>query len=264
MEGPLAEFSINDIISLVSLGKQTGSAEIEGLLNGRSVSGCLYFKAGNVCHATLLDLPPLEAALTFFILEEGYFRFRQGQKPDREDLKTSNELIIMQGVNRIDQWKAATALVQPGDVPVLITKPANLNGTISLKPDDWKLLTSINGKNDVGGLAQKTNLGQFKTTLALANLLKTGLVEKKPRSSKAVLYPELERLATGQLGQPAKSLLDQTYQRLQLQPGDELSLEQAIEVVNNFRRLSALMVGPGPSEMLDEQIRAKLKSMYQR
>ncbi len=264
MEGPLQEFSINDIISLVSLGKQTGSAEIEGLLNGRSVSGCLYFKAGNVCHANLLELPPLEAALTFFILEEGYFRFRQGQKPDREDLKTSNELLIMQGINRVDQWKAAQALVQPGDIPVLIPKPASLNSTINLSPDDWKVLTSINGQNDLVGLAQKTNLGQFKTTLALANLFRAGLVEKKPRSSKAVLYPELERLATGQPGQPAKSLLDQTYQRLNLQPADELSLEQAIQVVNNFRRLSALMVGPGPAEMLDEQIRAKLKSLYHR
>lgn len=263
MEGPLKEFSINDIISLVSLGKQTGCAEIEGMLNGRQVTGVLYFKGGNICHATLLDLPPLEAALTFFILEDGYFRFKQGQKTDREDLKASNELIIMQGINRADLWKEATGVVQPDDVPALVAKPPR-NGPITLKADDWKLLTYINGKSNVAGLAQKSNLGDFKVAVGLAGLLKAGLVEKKPRPPKAVLYPELERLATTQLGQPAKSLLDQVYQRLNHQPTSELSLEQALEVVNNFRRLSALMVGPGPSEMLDEQIRSKLKSMYQR
>ena len=44
----------------------------------------------------------------------------------------------------------------------------------------------------------------------------------------------------------------------------ELTLEQAIQVVNHFRRLSALLVGPGPSEMLDEQIRGKLRHLYHR
>src|SRR5689334_13089285 len=117
------------------------------MLNGRQVSGVLYFKGGNICHATLLDLPPLEAALTFFILEDGYFHFRQGQKPDREDLKTSNELIIMQGINRADLWKEAATMVQPDDIPALAAKPP-VNGAITLKPDDWKLLTYINGKSN--------------------------------------------------------------------------------------------------------------------
>ena len=124
MEGPLAEFSITDIISLVSLGKRTGQAEISGLLNGHQVSGSLYFKGGNVCQAVLLDLPPMEAALTFFIFEEGYFHFYQGQTSDREDLKVSNEMLIMQGINRLDQWNQARSLVQPGDIPVLAPKPA--------------------------------------------------------------------------------------------------------------------------------------------
>lgn len=262
LEGPLQEFSINDIISLVSLGKQTGMAEIEGLLNERPVAGALYFKGGQVCQATLLDFPPLEAALTFFIFEEGYFRFHQGQTPDREDLKTSNELIIMQGINRADQWKEVKSLVQPDDVPLLIQKPSGLNGPINLKADDWKLLTAINGQDQAAELAQKTSLGQFRTTLALANLLKAGLVEKKPRTVKFALYTELERLAVGQLGPSAKSLLDQTYQRLNFLPLDELDLHQAIEVVNNFRKLSALLVGPGRSEKLAEQIREKLKTLY--
>lgn len=264
MEGPLAEFSITDIISLVSLGKRTGLAEISGLLNGRQVSGALYFKGGNVCQATLLDLPALEAALTFFIFEEGYFHFYQGHTSDREDLKVSNEMLIMQGINRLDEWKTARSLVQPGDVPVLPQKPPALNGGVTLKPDDWKLLTYSNGQSDIFALGEKSRLGQFKATLAMAGLLKMGLVEKKPRTPEVVFYVELERLALGQLGQPAKNLVEQAYQRAGFRPEAALTLEQAIQVVNHFRRLSALLVGPGPSEMLDEQIRGKLRTLYHR
>lgn len=265
MEGPLAEFSITDIISLVSLGKRTGQAEISGLLNGHQVSGSLYFRGGNICQAALLDLPALEAALTFFIFEEGYFHFYQNQTPDREDLKVSNEMLIMQGINRLDQWKEVRSVVQPGDIPFLPARPAALTGgTLQLQPDDWKLLTYSNGQADVFTLGQKTKLGQFQATLTLAGLLKTGLVEKKPRSSAVVFYGELERLAQSQLGQPATSLVEQAYQRAGFPQDTPLTLDQAVQVVNHFRRLSALMVGPGPSEMLDEQIRGKLRHLYHR
>jgi len=265
VEGPLAEFSITDIISLVSLGKRTGLAEISGLLNGHQVSGALYFKGGNICHASLLDLPAAEAALSFFIFEEGYFHFYQGQTAEREDLKTSNEMLIMQGINRLDQWNEARSLVQPGDVPVLPQKPAAFSkGSLTLKPDDWKVLTYSNGQTDIYALGEKSKLGQFKATVAMADLLKMGLVEKKPRTPEVVFYTELERLALGQLGQPAKNLVDQAYQRAGFRYEAALTLEQAIQVVNHFRRLSALMVGPGPSEMLDEQIRGKLRNLYHR
>jgi len=264
VEGPLAEFSITDIISLVSLGKRTGRAEISGQLNGHQVSGALFFKSGNVCQATLLDLPALEAALTFFIFEDGYFHFYQGQAPDREDLKVSNEMLIMQGINRLDQWKEIRPLVHPGDVPVLPVKPSGLNGGVTLKPDDWRFLTYSNGQLDIFALGEKSKLGQFKATLAMADLLKMGLVEKKPRTPGAVFYPELESLALSQLGQPAQNLVEQAYQRAGFRADAELTLEQAIQVVNHFRRLSALLVGPGPSEMLDEQIRGKLRHLYHR
>ncbi len=264
MEGPLAEFSITDIISLVYLGKRTGHAEISGIINDHKVTGSLYFKGGNVCHATLLDLPALEAALTFFIFEDGYFHFYQGQPSEREDVKVSNEMLIMQGINRLDQWKEARSLVQPGDVPVLSQNPPTLNGGVKLKPDDWKLLTYSNGQADIFALGEKSKLGQFKATLAMAGLLKMGLVEKKPRTGGVVFYPELEGLALGQLGQPARNLVEQAYQRAGFQQEAPLTLDQAILVVNHFRRLSALMVGPGPSEMLDEQIRGKLRHLYHR
>jgi hypothetical protein len=97
LQGSLKDFSLNDIISLASLSKYTGAAEIEGLVNNQSVTGRLYFKQGNVVHANLLDLPPLEAALTCFNFKEGAFRFLAGVISEREELRISNDLLIMRG-----------------------------------------------------------------------------------------------------------------------------------------------------------------------
>jgi hypothetical protein len=264
LEGPLQEFSINDIISLVSLSKGTGAAEIEGPLNGRQVTGRLYFRGGNLTHATLLDLPPLEAALTFFILEEGYFRFLQGVTPEREDLRISNEMVIMQGINRADQWKEIKNVVQTNDIPVLVDNPQGIGPGVNLRAEDWRLLTMITGQDDVATLARKTGLGEFRTIVIIASLLRAGLIEKKVRNLKYVLYAELDQLAISQLGQPAKNLLDNAYQRLGLRVEDDISFEQALEIVNNFRKLAALLVGPGRSEKLAEQMRERVRVLYQR
>ncbi len=264
LEGQLQDFSINDIISLVSLQKQTGAAEIEGPLNGRPTTGRLYFRGGSVCHASLLRLPPLEAALSFFIYEEGNFRFLQGVTSDREELHISNEMLIMQGINRADQWKEIRTMVQPNDVPLLVDSPQGLGAGISLRAEDWRLLTMINGKDDVATLAESTGLGEFRTQFIIANLLKAGLVEKKARNLKYVLYAELDQLAIQQLGQPAKALLDQSYQRMGLRLEDDISYEQALEVVNNFRKLVALLVGPGRSQKLAEQMQERVRVLYQR
>lgn len=265
LKGPLQEFSINDIISLVSLGKQTGAAEIRGPLNGKEVVGRLYFKGGNVCHATLLDMPAMEAALTFFSFEDGEFEFVQGAVPEREDLRMSNEMLIMQGINRSDQWKEIKTLVQPNDVPTMIDAPTAMTSDgVRLGADDWKLLTMITGQDDVATLARKTRLGEFRTMQIVANLLKSGLVEKKTRNLKYILYAELTQLATGQLGQPGKTMLDQSYERLNVGLEDDITYEQATELVKTFGKRIALLVGPGRSQRLVDDMQARVRDLFQR
>jgi Domain of unknown function (DUF4388) len=262
LEGPLQEFSINDIISLVSLGKQTGAAEIEGPMNGRGVTGRLFFKGGSVCHATLMDLPAMEAALTFFTFEEGYFKFIQGVLPEREELRTSNEMLIIQGLNRSDQWKEIRNLVQLQDIPMLVENAPMPDGNIQLRAEDWRLLTMINGQDDVATLSNKTKLGEFRTLSAIATLLRAGLIEKKQRNFKYVLYAELDQLAIGQLGQPAKNLLDKSYRSLNLRPDDDISYEQALDIVNLFRKQAQLLIGPGRSARLAEQMSERVRAVY--
>lgn len=268
LEGPLQEFSINDIISLVSLGKQTGAVEIKGSLRREEkpenyITGRLFFKGGTVCHATLADLPPLEAALTFFLFETGDFRFIQGVLPEREELRMSNEMLIMQGINRTDQWREVKDIVQVTDIPVLAENVGGMpDGSFHVDANTWRLLTIVNGQDDIATLARRSGLGEFRTLTAIGKLIKSGMVEKKARTMKYVLYAELDQLAIGQLGQPAKNLLDQSYQKMGKRPDDDIPYETAVEIVNHFRKLAALLVGPGRSERLAEQMRERVRVVY--
>lgn len=266
LEGPLKEFPVTDIIQLVSLQKQTGAAELSTTQNNKQLVGRMYFRGGNIIHATFSNLPALEAVFTFFTWDDGYFRFQNNETPDREDIKQSNEIILMQGVNRADEWKQVKELVPNTDiVPLLVDNPSGVVGGINLKPEEWRVLTLINGQDSVAAIGKRTNLGEFKTSKVIAHLLQLGLIDKKAMSPRGELvYAELDNLAVGQLGTTAKTLLDQSYSRVGLGIEDDIEFEQAQDIVNNFRRLSALLVGPGRAKQLADQMQERIRIIYER
>lgn len=267
LEGPLKEFPVTDIIQLVSLGKQTGAAELTTSLANRPVIGRIYFRNGNVVHATVSNnptLPALEAMFGFFTWEEGNFRFLASEMPEREDIKQSNELIMMQGINRADEWKQVRELVPNTDIVPVLVENANF-GNITVKPEEWRLLTFVNGQDNVAAIGKRAGMDDFKASKIVAHLLQMGLIEKKavdPRGE--LVYAELDNLAVSQLGTTAKTLLDQSYSRVGLSVEDDIEYEQAQDIVNNFRKLSALLVGPGRAKQLADQMQERIRIIYER
>ncbi len=270
LEGPLREFPITDIIQLVSLRKQTGAAELTSVQNNKPMTGRVYFRNGNIVHANLNnnETMGIEALFTFFTWEDGNFRFLSNEMPEREDIKQSNELLVMQGVNQSDEWKQIREFVPNADlVPMLVDNPSSLGGPsgFNLKPEEWRLLTFITGQDSVASIARKSGLGEFRTSKVMAHLLQAGLLEKKnvdPRGE--LVYAELDNLAISQLGTTAKTLLDQAYSRVGLSIEDDIGYEQAQDIVNNFRRLSALLVGPGRAKQLADQMQERVRIIYER
>ncbi len=263
LNGPLQEFPLNDIISLVELGKQTGAAEIKSVMNGRPVTGRIYFRSGSAVHAELADLPAEEALLTMFTFNEGQFEFLAGEAPSREEIKRSNASLIMMGINRGDEYKKIKEIVPSTDlIPLMVD---NLNAPqVNLTPDEWKVLTAINGKDNIEDIARMTRLGDFRTRKAVAHLLEQGVVEKKQRNIKYILYAELDTLATTHLGNAAKNLLDQAYQRARVRIDDDIAYEQALEVVAMFQKLAGMLMGPSRAKSVAEQMADRVRVVYER
>jgi predicted transcriptional regulator len=261
LEGSLREFPVTDIIQMVSLSKQTGAAEIRANYRGRNVVARLYFKGGNAIHAELENLPAMEAALTFFTFDDGEFTFLGGEAPAREELRGSNEMLVMQGINRSDEFKAIREILPTDDIiPLLVDNPSVNGAAINLRPEEWRLLTFINGQDDVAAIAKRSNLSNHVTERIIAHLLQVGLIEKKQRNLKYILYAELGELAVTQLGTTAKNLLDQSYQRTGLTSESDVTPEQAMAIVDNFQKLARLLVGPTRTERLAEQMRERIRT----
>lgn len=244
LAGDLSEFSLTDIIQLVDLSKKTGGVFIQGRRGHEEMEGWLYFRDGKIIGAQLGGLPPIEAAYTFFTLTSGPFRFQDNAQPPAPTITQSNEMIIMEGIMRQEAWsKVQTQVPSLNMIPRLVPNPAASGAEISLEAEEWRVLTMINGSNTVGQIAQRSGLGELRTSEIVARLLASGLIEKREVSLIDSLYPELELVATRALGASAQGILDEAYTRAGIFNRASASQEQIHEALDTFETSAVRVFG---------------------
>jgi hypothetical protein len=244
LQGDLSDFPLTDIIQLLDLSKKTGAVFIQGLRGQQQLDGWLYFRDGKIIGAQLGKLPPLEAAYTFFTFTAGPFRFHDDVQLDVPTITQSNEMLIMEGIMRQDAWaKIQDHVPSLNMVPQLVTNPAATGSEINLEADEWRVLTMVNAKNTVGQIAQRSGLGEVRTCEIIAQLLASGLIQKREVDLAELLFPELERIATSALGSSARVLLHDSYGRAGIQAQSAATSEQVMSALDAFEGAAARAFG---------------------
>ncbi len=269
LEGTLQDFSLPDIIQLISLGRKSGAVLLTGPDDER---GSIYFRQGRVASATLDDMLPQDAIYTFFTWNNGSFSFAEGiEPPDTAiPLTQTNESIIMEGTRRADEWQLLRELVPSLDIVIsLMSDPMAGGREINLRPDEWKVLTLVNGHDDVRSIARRSGFGEFKTAKIVYNLLVAGLVQvveeeappPPPPTPGADLYDQLAVIAVPQLA-TARVFLDDAFRRMGRDPGQPMPLDAAIGICNQFEKAVGMLLGPSRARALADQMRARVRQVY--
>ena len=257
LAGDLSEFPLTDIIQLVDLSKKTGGVNIRGRRGQQQLEGWIYFRDGKIIGAQLGNLPSLEAAYTFFTLSSGPFQFNENIQPEAQTITQSNEMIIMEGIMRQEQWVEvqdhAPALSM---VPRLVPNPASTGNEISLEADEWRVLTMVNGKNTVAQIAQKSGLGEMRASEIIARLLADGLIEKRDSSLAETLFPDLERVVMTSLGASARALLYDAYNRAGIRDQSQATPDQITAALTVFETLAARAFGLTRVKPVVDELRA--------
>jgi len=263
LQGDLSEFSLTDIIQLVDLSKQTGGVHIVGKQRGKDVEGWIYFRNGQVISARFGRLPAEEALYTLFTLQSGSFVFEEKVDLPPRDITASNEALIMEGVRRVDEWGQVLEQAPPLDTVLgLVASPDERQQEISLEPEEWRILTLVDGRNTVGEIAERGGLGEFRTCQIVARLLEAGLVEQKDLHVGERLFEELGRIAVDNLGHSARVLLEDAFRRQGVEPGGEPDPGQIQAACSGFERSIALLVGPSRAHRLVEDMRARARQVF--
>lgn len=244
LQGDLSDFSLVDIIQLLDLSKKTGAVYIQGQRGQQQLDGWLYFRDGRVSGAKLGTLPPLDAAYAFFTFTSGPFRFHDDVLLEAPTITQSNEMIIMEGVMHQESWaKIQDYAPSLHMVPQLVTNPSSTGSEINLEADEWRVLTMVNARNTVAQIAQRSGLGEMRTCEIIAQLLASGLVQKREVNLAETLFPELDRLVLSAFGASGQALLHDAYGRANIQNHAHVVPEQITAALDAFEVAAARTFG---------------------
>jgi len=266
LAGDLAEFGIVDLIQLIDLGKKTGGVEVHGRRGTEQLNGWVFFREGKIYAAQLGNVVGEEAVYTLFTCSAGLFKLHEGVEQPQPNVRVSNEIIIMEGIGRQDDWaNLAERLPSKEMVLKLVPNPRSSSREINLAADKWRVLTMINGKATVGELVRRSGLGEYTTLKIIIELMDAGLIDGKIEEKRAdPLYPQLEQLAVADIGNSARVLLADAFRRSGLKPDDPTAQpQQMLRAIAAFEQSTTLLLGPSRARSLADQLRSKVQQSPQ-
>ncbi|HEY6200870.1 MAG TPA: DUF4388 domain-containing protein [Candidatus Binatia bacterium] len=174
MQGTLSQISLTDVLQLCILAKKSGQLRLS---RGNETTD-IYFIDGEVAHA----VSPLgEGEKAFFhplTWTEGNFTLlKDGAVPRKTVTRPTHELLtewlgISRELERIQEIvPTENAVFRIAEADAQFSRP------ISLRADEWKILSRINSARTVRAIAEAAKLPYFETAKMICVLHKEGLVQ---------------------------------------------------------------------------------------
>ncbi|NPV59544.1 MAG: DUF4388 domain-containing protein [Actinobacteria bacterium] len=130
---------------------------------------------------------------------DGEFDFQPGVVFPEEDigLSISTEELIMEGSRRLDEWNRIEKKIPNLNVVFKMTSMQGREAAqISLTPEEWMVLTHIDGEKTVRQIVELTGMSTLHTCKILYGLIGSGLLENvTPEEEEREADRRLERLA---------------------------------------------------------------------
>jgi hypothetical protein len=180
LRGNLTKLPLLDILSLLSLRRQTGRLELE---NG-SQSGEIYLTDGNLVHSVTGAQEGEAAIYTMMSWLQGDFNFIPDADAPEESITTHTEQLLLEGARRVEEWADIKKAIPSTNV-VFKFSPSGSPDAVSLEPNEWQVLTQVNGARSVTEIAGVLGRDEFTVAKVLYGLISAGLLEvgEKPAAS---------------------------------------------------------------------------------
>lgn len=180
LQGSLEDFELTDVFQLIQLGQKDGGLRIQT----EDDVGIVYFKGGMVIHAktnSIIGEPAIDTILSW---KKGRFVFN----PNEETLESTVDLpiqqVILEAARRIDEMNKIQKVIPSFDAVVKIVEVPDAGvEKIHLKPEEWKILSFVDGTRAIKRIASKANISEFETARILYGLISSGLVKLTKQSA---------------------------------------------------------------------------------
>ena len=176
-QGSLKELPLPDIIQLVSVSGKTGKFT----LKREGEEGLIYLLNGQIVHARAGAVQGEEAIYALSIWNDGEFQFSPGESSPDQTITKSNTNPLMEAARRLDEWRVLARKV-PSIEMVPELQASERREQVTLDPQEWKLVTQIDGRRSVAEIARAMEVTAFDVAKVLYGLVTSELVILKKKA----------------------------------------------------------------------------------
>lgn len=195
LQGSLSDIALPDVIQLVSVSGKTGVFT----LSGEGVGGKIFLKDGQIVDASTGVLRGEFGVYEMATWRKGQFIFTANVEPERQTITKSNTSLMMEAARRMDEWRVLQKKIPSMDAIPFFQPREPGHDQITLSPQEWTVVTKIDGALSIKKLEAATGLPAFDVCKVLYGLVTSGLiglrtVDEKPAASAAPAGPSLRTL----------------------------------------------------------------------
>src|SRR3954467_5107719 len=258
-QGSLAELHLPDIIQLVSVSGKTG---VFHLVDGPH-KGQIFLFEGRIVHAQLDDTSGEEAVYALAIWNQGDFKFEPGPPSDTRTISKSNTNLLMEAARRLDEWRVLSKKIPSVDfVPELMVRE-NRHEQITLNPQEWMLITRIDGHRSIMDIGRTLNMSSFDVAKILYGMITGELVQLKKKFDRdpdqengelVDLAARIRQVAEEFIGDSAHKTIEKHFLHAldSIMNGDG---ERAVDhMIEEFEKTASLLRGLAVTEQLRSRI----------
>jgi hypothetical protein len=169
MKGNLKDFKLEEVLQMIASGKKSGKLEI----NAERRRYRIYFKNGDIIHASAPFSTGEDAIKDVFLEEDGQFEFIQNIILPPKTIKKDNMNIIFQGMSVREECKKIKDIFS-GNAKVSVSNEVE---NASLNEKEWKILKNIAEGKTMNEILEKESLSYYKACEILTSMLNKGLLK---------------------------------------------------------------------------------------
>jgi hypothetical protein len=173
LQGNLQDLPLAELLQSLEVNRKSGAIF---LYNGAE-EGSVYVTSGRISHAVSANLEGEEAFYLMASWKKGRFVFEDGRPSPKRSVAREVPDMLMEAARREDEWRKIERRVPEGAVPDFTKRMTQEQ--MELNTYDWNILSLIDGRRSVTGIAERSGKDARLVRRVLDGLLSQDIIHFK-------------------------------------------------------------------------------------
>ena len=193
LEGNIENFTLIDVLTLISNSKKSGILYIEGKRMEEDITGEIYLSNGKIVDAKSGTSKGEDAFFQIVLLDKGKFSFKPQEINIPLTITKNLESLLMEAMRMKEETEEIYKKIPSLDLNLEInpTPPTN---EIVLTNEEWQILNLFTSSTKIKDAIKKIDMPELKILKIIYSLISIGLLKKEEIISREITFDSINKI----------------------------------------------------------------------